>query len=97
VALCKSKLGEHHPNTLLLIYSLAIQYSKAGRQDEALQLIKQVVALHKSKLGEHHPNTLDLIKLITYILDRTGEDTQTSEIAHHKRHGLSRLWQKLRT
>jgi Tetratricopeptide repeat len=97
VALHKSKLGEHHPDTLTSIHSLAIRYSEAGRRDEALQLTEQMVALRKSKLGEHHPDTLNSIKLITYILDRTGEDTQTSEIAHHKRHGLSRLWQKLRT
>jgi ABC-type uncharacterized transport system ATPase component len=50
VKLCKSKLGEHHLDTLMSTHNLAIWYSKAGRRDEALQLTEQLVALRKSKL-----------------------------------------------
>lgn len=57
VELCKSKLGADHPDTLKSMHSLAINYSKAGRRGEALQLT-EVVELQKSKLGTDHPDTM---------------------------------------
>jgi hypothetical protein len=58
VKLQKSKLGDDHPDTLLSMHNLAIEYRAAGRRADALQLTEEVVKLRKSKLGEDHPDTL---------------------------------------
>ena len=54
----KRTLGEEHPDTLRSIHSLAIEYSEAGRGQEGLQLIEQVVEARKRTLGKEHPDTL---------------------------------------
>jgi hypothetical protein len=45
VQLQKSKLGDHHPETLKSMHNLAIRYNEAGRRAEALQLTEEVVMM----------------------------------------------------
>ncbi|CAG8885187.1 unnamed protein product, partial [Penicillium egyptiacum] len=54
----KAKLGEHHPDTLSSMASLASTYQRQGQWEEAEQLGLQVMKSRKAKLGEHHPDTL---------------------------------------
>lgn len=83
--LCQSELGEDHPDTLLSMHNLAIQYSEAGRLVEALQLAEEVLELRKSKLGEDYPDTLASERLLAYLCRETEEHFSTQEVPHRPR------------
>jgi hypothetical protein len=51
-------LGEEHSDTLSARGNLAASYWQAGRTDEAVALLEQVVADRVRLLGEEHPDTL---------------------------------------
>ena len=92
----KNKLGDDHPDTLLSMHSLAIEYSEAGRRTEALTLSEQVLQLRKSKLGDDHPDTLQSMQLCTSLIEKRQE-ASISTAKPRSRHGLSKLWHKLRS
>jgi hypothetical protein len=51
-------LGPDHPDTLQSRNNLAVDYQDAGRTDEAITLLEQVLADRERILGVDHPNTL---------------------------------------
>ncbi|WP_106410449.1 tetratricopeptide repeat protein [Pseudofrankia saprophytica] len=51
-------LGAEHPDTQLARGNLAFAYGQAGRIDEAISLLEQVVADTARQLGDEHPSTL---------------------------------------
>ena len=53
-----SALGERHPATLTARANLASSYWSAGRTNDAITLLEQVLADRVEVLGERHPDTL---------------------------------------
>ncbi|KAF9058665.1 hypothetical protein BDP27DRAFT_1343148 [Rhodocollybia butyracea] len=56
--LCKSVIGEHHPDTLTSMGNLATTYQVLGKLESAEKLQEEVLVLRKKFIGEHHPDTL---------------------------------------
>ncbi|KAE9388566.1 TPR-like protein [Gymnopus androsaceus JB14] len=56
--LCKTVIGDHHPDTLTSMANLAITYCRIGKLEAAEKLGEEVLLLHKKVNGEHHPHTL---------------------------------------
>jgi serine/threonine protein kinase/tetratricopeptide (TPR) repeat protein len=57
-AIYVEQLGPDHPDTLLSMYYLAINYAALGRHADALQLRLETLAKRKATLGPDHPDTL---------------------------------------
>jgi tetratricopeptide (TPR) repeat protein len=51
-------LGEEHPGTLQAMYSLASQYDRQKRYDQAEELFTKVLEIRRRVFGEEHMNTL---------------------------------------
>src|SRR5579875_2941689 len=58
LALCESKLGFDHPDTLTSRNNLANAYLSAGRTAEAIRLHEQNLKVREAKLGSDHPDML---------------------------------------
>ena len=80
VQLCKTTLGEEHPDTLTSMQNLAINYSEAGRRSEALQLTEQVVQFRKTKLGEEHPDTLKSMQSLAIDYSEAGRRSEALQL-----------------
>jgi hypothetical protein len=51
-------LGREHPHTLLSMNNLALTWKHRGRDNEALELMKNCLQLQKQRLGPDHPHTM---------------------------------------
>ncbi len=67
---CWQTQGEAHPDTLNCMHSLALNYSRLGRKEEAMQLLMKTVDARKRILGTEHPHTLNsMYKLAIFYSD----------------------------
>jgi serine/threonine protein kinase/tetratricopeptide (TPR) repeat protein len=57
-AIYLKRLGPDHPDTLLSMYYLAVNYAALGRHAEALQLRLETLEKRKATLGPDHADTL---------------------------------------
>jgi len=80
VQLCKTKLGDEHPDTLGSMQNLANHYSEAGRRSEALQLTEQVMQLRKIKLGHEHPDTLGSMHNLANRYSEAGRRSEALQL-----------------
>jgi len=55
--ICKSELGDRHPDTATSLNNLAGLYKSMGQYDRALPLFESAVSLFEELLGHEHPNT----------------------------------------
>jgi len=55
--ICKSELGDRHPDTATSLNNLAALYKSMGQYDRALPLFESAVSLFEELLGHEHPNT----------------------------------------
>ena len=78
--LMKSVLGADHVQTLECMASLAGNYLRAGRRDEALALCEQLVELSTNTLGPAHPNTLASERLLSFICVELRQYAQTQRV-----------------
>ncbi len=69
----QSKLGEHHPDTLVSMNNLALAYLIAGRFDRLIPFCEQAVRSQQSKLGVDHPDTLTWMSNLANVYERTGQ------------------------
>ncbi|WP_223210292.1 tetratricopeptide repeat protein, partial [Microcystis aeruginosa] len=53
LAIYKQQLGDNHPLTVAILYSLAALYYSQGRYSEAEPLLKQALAIWKQQLGDN--------------------------------------------
>ena len=53
----KTRLGDHHPNTLSSISDLASTYNSQGKLDDAEKLQMEIIEAKKAELGPDHPGT----------------------------------------
>jgi tetratricopeptide (TPR) repeat protein len=58
MAECERRLGADHPDTLTARADLGLAYARAGRTDEATELLRRVAADRERLLGADHPDTL---------------------------------------
>jgi hypothetical protein len=54
----KTKLGDDHPNTLSSLANLAFAWKSSGRDEDALNLLRDFLAKQKRIQGTNHPETL---------------------------------------
>ncbi|MFI5648975.1 tetratricopeptide repeat protein [Kitasatospora sp. NPDC051705] len=57
-AAAQHALGPHHPQTLTARSNLATSHQQAGRTQEAIDLLQQVLTDYERVVGPHHPHTL---------------------------------------
>jgi hypothetical protein len=58
MAMSKTKLGADHSDTLNSMNNLAYTWKGQGRDEAALNLIKECVKLRTHKLGAKNPHTI---------------------------------------
>ncbi|MEU0243198.1 tetratricopeptide repeat protein [Streptomyces sp. NPDC006235] len=75
VADCERLLGNDHPDTLTARSNLAVDYWRAGRNDEAMVLMEQVLAAREQLLGNDHPNTLTARTNLAASYQTAGQTT----------------------
>lgn len=74
-------LSEHeHPDTVVAMQSLSINYSKGGRNKEALELSEKVLELRKKILGEEHPDTVDAMYNLSFDYKNSGRNKEALEL-----------------
>ncbi|KAF9061672.1 hypothetical protein BDP27DRAFT_1300961 [Rhodocollybia butyracea] len=79
--ICQAVLGEHSPDTLTSMFSLADTYLHLGRYTEAEELEKEVVQIQKTVLGEQHPNTLASVSNLASTYLRMGRYIEAEALA----------------
>ncbi len=57
VAICRSRLGEEHPDVATSLNDLAALYDAQGRYEEAEALFLKALEIAEKVLGGEHPNT----------------------------------------
>jgi tetratricopeptide (TPR) repeat protein len=74
--ICRSVMGEEHPNTLRSMHNLAEVFSRQGKYSEAEALIRQVLEVARRVLGEEHPNTLISRKTLGTVFLEQGKSSE---------------------
>ena len=70
--LLQAKLGQSHPETLKVMNSLAMAYSRSGRLQEALPLFEESFQLMKVRFGAGSSNTLGAANQLATFYGDTG-------------------------
>ncbi|KAI5816870.1 hypothetical protein BZA77DRAFT_246013 [Pyronema omphalodes] len=66
-------LGDEHPDTLDVMYNLAITYRKlGGRLNEVQELQEKVLEVWRRTLGNEHPKTLDAMECLAITYRELG-------------------------
>jgi tetratricopeptide (TPR) repeat protein len=73
-------LGPEHPETLTAMGTLAIYYSKAGRQDEAIQLYEVMLPLIRKLLGPEHRHTLGTMHNLANSYHAAGRQDEAVQL-----------------
>ncbi|MCB0975558.1 MAG: tetratricopeptide repeat protein, partial [Actinobacteria bacterium] len=60
-----------HPNTLRARGNLATSYWSAGRTNDAIELMEQVVASAPDVLGADHPHTALFLQALEHLRNET--------------------------
>ncbi|MGF1576398.1 MAG: tetratricopeptide repeat protein [Cyanophyceae cyanobacterium] len=74
--ICRSQLGEDHPDTATTLNNLGALYESQGRYGEAEPLYQQALEIRRSQLGEDHPDTatsLNNLGMLYLTQGRYGE------------------------
>jgi WD40 repeat protein/serine/threonine protein kinase/tetratricopeptide (TPR) repeat protein len=73
-------LGEEHPGTLQAMYSLASQYDRQKRYDQAEELFTKVLEIRRRVLGEEDPWTLGTMNYLAWVYIRLGMHDQAEPL-----------------
>lgn len=82
LALKKSELGDHHPETLLTLNNLAALYSAQGRYDEAEPLYHQALNIRRAELGDRHPDTAASLNNLATLYSAQGRYGEAEPLYH---------------
>ncbi|MCB9850195.1 MAG: serine/threonine protein kinase [Phycisphaerales bacterium] len=72
----RERLGDEHPNTLLILNNLGGFLAAQGRFDEAREIAQKVLATQERTLGANHPDTLRSRQNLAGIYYRTGHPAE---------------------
>ena len=67
------KLGDSHPDTLIIMNNLAGTYNHQGKYRDAEVLFKQCLDKRKEILGENHPSTLTTMNNLALFYNHQGK------------------------
>ena len=84
----EQKYGNNHPQTLLFRHNYAVLLGESGRNEEALQILRDVYNREKALLGEKHIYTRDTKRELAGVLEILGE----YEEAARYRQELANVW-----
>jgi WD40 repeat protein/serine/threonine protein kinase/tetratricopeptide (TPR) repeat protein len=77
----KSQLfGDEHPDTLNVMRSLASQYDRQKRYDQAEELFTKVLEIRRRLLGEEDPGTLNTMNGLAWVYSHQGMHDQAEEL-----------------
>ena len=76
----KNKLGENHPDTLIVLGDLANSYSCLEDYNKALELNITVYNARKEILGEKHPDTLIVLNDLIISYSHLGDYNKACEL-----------------
>jgi tetratricopeptide (TPR) repeat protein len=79
-------LGEHHRDTLWIMYDLAMLYRAEGKYPQAEALDARVLELRRRYLGEEHPETLDSMNSLGLTYRSAGKFAQAEPL-------FSKVWE----
>jgi tetratricopeptide (TPR) repeat protein len=72
LAICKSELGDRHPDTASSLNNLAELYRSKGGYAEAEPLYVQALEIWKAELGDHHPDTASSLNNLAELYRSQG-------------------------
>jgi hypothetical protein len=78
--LCRDRLGEDHPDTLISASNLALDLHALGEYQQARTLDEDTLTRYRRVLGEDHPHTLGLASNLAMDLRALGEDQQAGAL-----------------
>jgi tetratricopeptide (TPR) repeat protein len=70
--ICRSQLGEDHPNTASSLNNLAGLYKSQGRYGEAEPLYQQALEIRRSQLGDDHHDTASSLNNLAVLYEFQG-------------------------
>jgi tetratricopeptide (TPR) repeat protein len=82
LAASEKQLGVEHPDTLEIMYTLALVYTAQGHYDEAEIQYRHVLALREKQLGSEHPDTLNTMYGLAGVYRILGRHSEAE--AHYK-------------
>jgi tetratricopeptide (TPR) repeat protein len=80
--LTKVKRGPDHPDTLINRINLAEAYDSAGRKDEAIALLREVVPAAAKVFGTGHPNTIRCTNRLCRLYEQAGRWADVESLYH---------------
>ena len=69
----KEVLGDHHPDTLIIIFNLAGLHQSQGKYNLAEPLYVECLATEKEVLGDRHPDILASINNLAVLYESQGK------------------------
>ena len=69
----EKSLGVDHPNTLAIVYNMALVFDNQGQYDKALKNYERALAGCEKSLGVDHPDTLTTAHNITSVFRNQGQ------------------------
>ncbi|MDE7016908.1 MAG: tetratricopeptide repeat protein, partial [Lachnospiraceae bacterium] len=80
LAICKSTLGDKHPNTAAAYNNLAYVYDHLGKYGKERELLEKTLSIRESTLGEEHPDTATAYNNLAGVYVRHGEYGKAQEL-----------------
>jgi Tetratricopeptide repeat len=80
LSLCRSVLGEDHPDTLTSANNLAVNLGILGQDEQARQLDEDTLTRHCRVLGDDHPRTLASASNLVADLRALGRDDEANQL-----------------
>ena len=77
--LCE-RAGKEHPDTLGSMSNLAIVLRRLGKDEQAEEMLRQVLRVRETVLGKEHPDTLGGMSNLAMVLSGQGKYEQAEEM-----------------
>ncbi|PFH44942.1 hypothetical protein AMATHDRAFT_184845 [Amanita thiersii Skay4041] len=69
---CSEEHGQDHPETLIAMHNLAMNYEYQGRWDDSQKLLEEILEAEKLRLGHDHSDTLTTMESLACTYQKQG-------------------------